>query len=94
MTDYSKIVRNDDEPDNDDGFEDWLDMLMSSEYHQLASNYIDSGPIKAVGNLEEEWTNVRGTKSACIIFDIQGGFQDWLYIYWKTRVLPYSSDTD
>jgi len=94
MTNYSKIVRKDDEPDNDDGFEGWRDSLTLEQHNQYCADYIDSYNPALSGYVEQEWIGVNGYKAATIKFDMQGDFQDYLDRVYKTDVLPYSSTPD
>lgn len=89
MTDYSKIVRNDSEPENEDGFESWRDSLSEHDYNQHAIQYIEAGCGRSVvGVVKQDWINYRGIKQASIVFDMEGDFQDYLYGYYKKVILP------
>jgi hypothetical protein len=89
MTDYSKIVRNDDEPqEDDDGFEYWRDNLSEHDYNQHAVNYIETGGRNIVGVVKQDWINAHGVHQAAIQFDMEADFQDLLYGYYKKVILP------
>lgn len=77
---YSKIVRNDDEPEPyDDGFEEWRDSLTLEQYNQYCADYIDSYRPYVTGKIEGAIATYKTGQYVAVKFDMQSSFQDYLY---------------
>ena len=71
----------------DDGYDGWMNEMKGEDYAEFGLQFLESMKT-ASGVVVNDWYNARGEHQACVNYDLQSAFEDWLYSYYEKNVLP------